>query len=285
MENRKKYIAILILTSIMWSTGGTIIKLISWNSFTVAGIRSLIAAVTVLLVTRKFTFRLDKYQWIGAITYAACVILIVVANKYTTVANAVLLTYTSPVYTAIGGYFILKEKVRKIDVLSIAVIFLGLVLFVADGLSVGHIFGNIIALLAGVFFGLMIVFLRKAKESNPYLNMIWGNLIAFVVCIPFMGRGEVTTTNVVLILILGVFQLGLSYVMYAYAIQGVTALEANVITVLEPVLSPVWAFVFYKELPTKVSVLGGVIIILGILIKEIRIPIRKHQKEGFSNVL
>lgn len=285
MENKKKYIIILILTSILWSTGGTIIKLISWNSFTVAGMRSLIAAITVLLVTRKFTFRLNKYQWIGALTYAACVILIVVANKYTTVANAVLLTYTSPIYTAIGGYFVLKEKVRKIDVLSIAVIFLGLILFVADGLSVGHLFGNIIALLSGVFFGLMIVFLRKAKESNPYLNMIWGNLIAFVVCIPFMEKGEITATNIKLILILGVFQLGISYVMYAYAIRGVTALEANVITILEPILSTVWAFLIYEEVPTNVSILGGIIVILGILLKEIGMPVKEYEKEGQSNVL
>ncbi len=285
MKDKKKYILILVLTSVLWSTGGTLIKLMSWNSFAVAGIRSLIAAITVLLITRKFTFRLDKYQWMGALFYAASVILIVTANKYTTVANAVLLTYTSPIYTAIGGYFILKEKVRKMDIASIAVILLGLVLFVADGLGAGHVFGNVIALFAGVTFGLMIVFLRKSRENSPCLNMIWGNIIAFVICIPFMGKVDVNTRDVGLILVLGVVQLGISYAMYSYAIQGVTALEANVITILEPILGPVWALLFYREMPSKMALLGGLVILFGILLKEIKIPDRKQRKEGLSDVL
>lgn len=149
MSGRQKNVLLMIVAATLWSTSGAIIKQISWDSMSIAGFRSLIAGVTILAITRQFSFRLTIKQIAAAVAYAASVICIVVATKNTTAANAVLLTYTSPIYTAIGAHFFLHEKTGKKDVISILVILVGLVFFVANGLSTGHWFGMPLPLYPG----------------------------------------------------------------------------------------------------------------------------------------
>lgn len=121
----------------------------------------------------------------------------------------------------------------------------------------------------------MNVFMRADPEADPAQNVFWGNLAAFVLMLPLFGQMEWTRVNVVLILLMGVFQLGLAYVLYAAAIPHVGALEATVTTVLEPVLNPVWVMLLGGERMSLPTVAGGVIVLGAIVMRSL--PQRQKQ--------
>lgn len=272
--NRKKGIYLLVLTSILWSFSGVCTKFISWNGFAVAGIRGLIAALLLLIVNRRPRLPRSGFQVAAIFSYVGLVVLLILSTKLTTAANAILLQYTAPIYSAILGYFVLKEPVTRHDITVIVLVLIGLAVFLYDGLADGRMAGNLIALLSGVCYGAMNVFMRKCDKDAPADNIFWGNLLAFVLILPFMGRPEITAVNIGIILFMGIFQLGLAYILYSIAIPHVPALEATIITVLEPILNPVWVMLFYGEKPGIRTIIGGAIVLLAISGKDV---LRKLQ--------
>ncbi|MFR7450233.1 MAG: DMT family transporter [Butyricicoccus sp.] len=272
--NRKKGIYLLVLTSILWSFSGVCTKFISWNGFAVAGIRGLIAALLLLIVNRRPRLPRSGFQVAAIFSYVGLVVLLILSTKLTTAANAILLQYTAPIYSAILGYFVLKEPVTRHDITVIVLVLIGLAVFLYDGLADGRMAGNLIALLSGVCYGAMNVFMRKCDKDAPADNIFWGNLLAFVLMLPFMGRPEITAVFIGIFLFMGIFQLGLAYILYSIAIPHVPALEATIITVLEPILNPVWVMLFYGEKPGIRTIIGGAIVLLAISGKDV---LRKLQ--------
>jgi len=273
--NHKKAVLLLVITSILWSFSGICIKLMSWNGFAIAGLRGLLAAVVMLIAIKRPRFPHNPYQIAAILCYAGLVTLMVTSTKLTTAANAILLQYTAPVYSALLGYLVLKERVRKEDIITILLVLSGLVIFLYDGLAGGRLTGNLLALLSGVCYGAMNVFMRKGADSAPGENVFWGNIIVFLLTLPFFGKLEMSPLNIGVILFLGFIQLGLAYVLYSRAISHVPALEATVITVLEPILSPVWVMLFYGENPGVLTIIGGVIVLTSICGKELFV--RNHK--------
>lgn len=267
--NRKKGIILLLITSVLWSFAGICIKSMSWNSFAITGIRGLIASFVMLLVIKKPRPPRRLYQVLAVLSYVGLVCTMVLATKLTTAANAILLQYTSPLYSAILGYFILHERITRRDMISVVIMFAGLVVFFYDGISSGHLLGDFIALIAGVCYGTMNVFMRADENASPAQNVFWGNLIAFFVMIPFCGQLEWTNINIVLILFLGIIQLGIAYILYSIAIPHVGALDATVTTVLEPILSPVWVMLIGKEGISIATVAGGLIVLFAVVMRSL----------------
>ncbi|HBE77950.1 MAG TPA: EamA family transporter [Firmicutes bacterium] len=264
-KERNQAIFLLVITSILWSLGGLLIKSVSWNPLAIAGTRSIIAAGVMLLFNRKLRFTWSSAQIGGALAYAATVTLFVIANKLTTAVNAILLQYTAPVYTAFLGAWLLKEKTSKLDWLTIALVMGGMGLFFLDKLSVGNIAGNICAILSGVTFGATAVLLRKQKDGSPLESVILGNIITALIGLPFMLQSAPAGTfSWLYLIILGVFQLGISYILYTLAIRHVTALEAILIPIIEPILNPLWVFLVMGEAPGVWALVGGFIVLVSI---------------------
>lgn len=262
-------VSLLVLTALFWSTGGMLIKLVSWNPIAIAGSRSLISALMILVIIKKPKFHFKGPHLGAIIAYSSTVTVFVMATKLTTAANAILLQYTAPIYIAIFGAWILKEKTQLLDWITIASVIGGMVLFFVDNLSGGSLVGNLLAILSGICFAMMFIFTRKIKDEDPMNAVFWGNVVTFLVAIPFMSGGLPDARSLVGIVLLGVFQLGLSYFLYTIAIKHVTALEAILITVLEPILNPVWVLLFIGEKPTFWAVVGGSIVVFSILVRNI----------------
>ena len=127
--NRKSAIILLIITGLLWSIAGVLIKSIPWPPAAIAGLRSGLAALTMLIYLRRPHFTWSKYQIGAALAYAATVTLFVIANKLTTAGNAILLQYTAPVYVALLSYTFLGERSTKVDWLVIVIILTGLIMF------------------------------------------------------------------------------------------------------------------------------------------------------------
>jgi drug/metabolite transporter (DMT)-like permease len=255
----------LIIAALCWSLGGLLIKAIPWSGLAVAGGRGLIAALFLIGTNRPLRFHFSPPQILGAIGYAGCTILYCVANKYTTAANAILLQYTAPVWVALFGAWFLGERATRADWITIAVVLGGMSLFFADRLELAHAFGNGIALLSGVSFAAMTLALRRQKDGSPVESIILGNLLAFAVGLPSLLRaGPMPALGWAALLALGTVQLGASYWLYARAIRQVTALEAVLLPVIEPILNPVWVLLAVGEKPSAWALAGGLIVLTAV---------------------
>lgn len=257
---------LLIGAAFMWSLGGLFIKLVDLHPVAITGIRSLGAAAVFLFYIKKPNWYWRPYFIGGILAYSGMVILYVVSIRLTTAANAIFLEFTAPVWVIIFGYFILKEKVTLLDVGIMSIIFFGMGLFFMDELSFTGFWGNIMALGAGVCLALVTVTIRKEKEG-AFEIVLFGNAITALICLPWMMDGWQggLMTDWVTIFLLGVFQLGIPYVMYTTALKYVSALDAILVGMIEPVLNPVWVYLFIGERMGDWAFIGGVLVLGGSL--------------------
>lgn len=269
MSNRNKSILAALFASTLWSTGGIFVKLIDWNPVALAGVRSLLAAMVLVAYSKKPTITKSKPQILGAISYAATVLSFVIANKLTTSANAILLQYTSPIFVAILGFFILKEKVKWYDLLAILFVFLGMGLFFVNELDSGNIIGNLLAIFCGFSLAGTTIALKMEQDSSPFGITVYGNLIAFIVSIPFILTDLPSLRSLIIVIVMGIIQLGIPFIFYINSMRHITALEAILVTVMEPLLNPVWVFIFAGEKPGIYAIFGGIVVITSVTVRSI----------------
>jgi drug/metabolite transporter (DMT)-like permease len=247
--------------AVLWSTAGAFIKLTQLDAWQVAGGRSAVAALTLLLLLPGSRRRLDRATALVAVAYAATVALFVFATKLTTAANAIFIQDTAPLYVVLLSPALLGERPSRLELLSVPLYAAGLFLFFKGKLDQGQLLGNGIALLAGVAFALCIIGLRKLPEKNgPAL--VWGNVLAALITAPFLTSGPSPgAVDVLCILFLGVFQLGVAYALFGFGLRSVTAVEASLLVLLEPVLNPLWTYLAVGEQPGQWALWGGAVIL------------------------
>ena len=263
-------IVFLLLAALLWSTGGLFIKWVEWNGMAISGVRSLISALVIGVAFRRdLKITWSATQLLCAVASALTVSLFVVANKMTTAANAILLQYTAPVHVALLSAWLLKERITLRDWLTITAVLTGMVMFFFEQMSPGNLIGNMLALFTGFTFALFSVLLRKQKGASPAASVFLGNLLTALLGLPFMLDGAPGVQGWLGMIYLGVFQLGLAYVLYTWALAHVTAMEAILITLIEPVLNPAWVFLLMGEIPALSSLVGGAIIIGAVTIHHL----------------
>ncbi len=259
---RASAIGLLLLSAFLWSLGGLLIKGVDWSAPAIAATRSAIAALTIAVFYRgRLRFTWSRWQIAGAVAYAATVMLFVIANKLTTAANAILLQYTAPVYIALAAPWFLGEPSRRRDWLVIAVTLCGMALFFVDRLSTRGIAGNLAAIGSGVSFAALALFLRKQKDGSAVESIVLGNVLAALVGLPFVRGPFPDAAGWGILVVLGVIQLGFSYIAYAVAVRRATAMDAALVPMLEPILNPVWVLLFHGERPGRWALVGGAIVV------------------------
>lgn len=281
VNKRPRAILFLIITATLWSLGGLLIKSVNSNPLAIAGMRSGISAVLILAATGKPKLNWSFAQIGAALSYAATVLLFVAANKNTTAANAILIQYTAPIYVALLSAWLLKERVKLLDWITVVITFGGMLLFFVDDINMEGVFGNILAALSGVSFALFAVFMRMQKDGSPIDSVILGNILTAVIGIPFISKNMPDARGWLFLVILGIVQLGLSYILYSKAIKHVTALEASLIPIIEPILNPIWVFLLLGERPGNWAFVGGIVVIAAITGRCV-ISIRSSQSPTVS---
>jgi drug/metabolite transporter (DMT)-like permease len=274
----------LIGASLCWSLAGVLIKFIgtNWPGLAIAGGRGLIAGIFLLLTNRGLRFHFSRDQILGAFGYASCTMLFCVATTRTSAANAILLQYTAPVWVALFGAWFLGERAVRADWLTIVVALAGMSLFFKDSLTLGHLDGDVLAVLSGVAFAGMTIALRKQKDGSAVESIILGNLLAFFIGLPWIVRAPaMPASGWTALLLLGVVQLGVSYWLYARAIRHVSALEAVLIPVVEPILNPAWVLLFMHEKPSGWALVGGIVVLSAVTFRAL-LSIRARATSGMA---
>jgi drug/metabolite transporter, DME family len=269
------HITFVLIAVFLWSTGGLFIKTTTIDAYQVTFFRSLFAAITVLILTRKQGLKINGFGIFTSIIYALLLFLFVWATKKTTAANAIFLQYTAPIYILILAPFIIGEKFHLRDLVTVVIVLAGMSLFFVGQLRLEDYQGNVAALFSGIFLGLYIMLLRhpKAEGFNPAIAVIYGNFLLALVNAPtgISVIPQMTFMDWFAVIFLGVFQIGISYILFIKGVRGGTRpLDASLIGFIEPLLNPVWVFIFVGEQPSRWAIVGGAIIITAIAVHTIR---------------
>lgn len=280
----------VLAAAALFSSGGALIKSISFTGWQVASFRSVVAAATLLLLLREVRRRPTLRVLGVGIFYAATMVLFVLANKLTTSASAIFLQSTAPLYVLLLSPWLLHEKIRARDVAFMLTLAAGLGLFFVgfDPVSAtapNPKLGNVLALASGVTWALTIMGLRalgREGESWGPAAAFWGNVFAALACLPMaLPAAPARPTDWLFVICLGVFQIALAYFFLLRGIAKVPAFEASLLLLLEPVLNPVWAWMVHGERPGNWSLAGGAVILLATLVKG-WIDARATPKSDFA---
>ncbi len=271
----------LVLAALLFSTGGAAIKACAMSGWQIAGFRAALGAATLWLLLPEARKGWTLQTWIAGAAYAAMLVLFVGANKLTTAANAIFLQDTAPLYIVLLSPWLLKERVRRSDIWFLALMGAGLSLFFLGSERPGETapdpwLGNLLALGAGIAWALTIMGLRwqgarRSETGHPAAAAaIAGNLLAFALCLPAsFPLGATESADWIAVLYLGVFQVGLAYVLVTHAVREVPAFETSLILLIEPVFNPVWAWWMHGEVPAGRALVGGALIITGIAARSL----------------
>lgn len=251
----------IFLTVILWSTGGILLKWIPGSAIVINGARSLIAFLFFGLYRRTFRMKISRLIGAAAFCLVMTNLLYVTANKMTTAANAIVLQYMAPVFVLIWDCIYRKEKPKMYQCGIVAMAFAGMILFFFDQLDAGHLLGNVIAICSGLCFS-GVFFINSLPESSSEDSSMMAFLVSFLISVPFLGEvRQWDKTALAALLALGIFQVGLAYVLFSKGSKLTSPVSASLIGLLEAVLNPVWVLLFYGEKVGRFALAGGAIIL------------------------
>ena len=269
---RKENLAILemLLCASLWSIAGIFMKWLPWNGFAVAGLRSLIAGITMAIYMRlkHCPYCLNRRTLTAGAFTAAVYICFSCANKLTTAANAIVLQFTSPVFIVLISALLLHRRIRKADLSVVVLTLAGIALFFLDQLKPGYVAGNFVAIAAGLFMAGMFIAVDEITPEERFSALVTGQFLTFLVGLPFViaTKPALNPSTLSCILVLGVFQLGISYILYAEASVNCPPLACCLLGAVEPLLNPVWVFLFDGERPGLFALIGAVIVVVSITV-------------------
>lgn len=261
----------LVGAALLFSTGGAAIKATTLTGWQVASFRSGIAAIAVLLLAPEARRGWSWRAGLVGTAYAATLVLFVTANKLTTSANTIFLQATAPLYMVVLSPWLLGERVRRQDLIVMAAVAIGLVLVLAGhdapvvtAPNPGR--GNLLAAASGLTWALTVCGLRwvgaDQAGGSAVPAVVAGNLIAFAAALPFaLPLIAPQPVDWIAVTYLGVFQIGVAYILVSSALRRVTAIEASILLLVEPALNPFFAWLVHGEKPSAFAVAGGLIIL------------------------
>ena len=271
---------LVVAAAVLFSTGGAVIKATQLSGMQVASFRSGTAVLAVLLLMPAARRLPTLPALVVGASYAATLVLFVLATKMTTAANAIFLQSTAPLYLVLLGPRLLGEPVRRRDLLVLAALILGLAIVFAgtepaQATAPRPGSGNLLAILSGLAWALTLCGLRwlgrrdDTGGSGAAGAVLWGNVLACVAVLPWALPVEhVGTRDLLIIAYLGVVQIGVAYACLTAALRQVAALPAMLLLFLEPVLNPVWAYLMHGERVGLAALAGGLLILGATFIKN-----------------
>lgn len=282
----------LLAAAALFSTGPTLIKACGLGPWQVAGFRSGTAALFLFVLLRDRRKLLRPKLWLVGATYAATLVSYAVATKLTTAANAIFLQSTFPIYLLLLSPLLLREKPRRSDLVFLLAVMGGMALLLlgdveTTAVATDPVRGNVLSLLSGLFWALTLLGLRwLERDTGPgaeglgQASVVAGNALAFVACLPFaLPLGPSGPVDWLLIVYLGVIQIGLAYLLLTRAMGRVSALEAGLILMFEPVLTPLWAWAVHGERPGAWALAGGAVILAAMVWRTIHDATRARPAE------
>ena len=264
--------SMMLAASLCFSTGGLLMKIIPWNPLAINGARNLIACIVIgiYILATHHRLKFNRTVLVGAISMAGVTTLYSIANKLTTAGNTIILQYTAPIWIVILMFLFFGQKPDKTALISILIVFAGILCFFFEGLSTGKWLGDLLALLSGIFYA-GVFMLNSFEKGDALSSVFFGQLACGIFLSPLVLRESVFTAPVLLaVFVLGAVQVGLAYIFFTTGTKYTDPVTASIINALEPILNPILVAVFYGEMLGRLSLVGAVIVLAGILYYNLR---------------
>jgi DME family drug/metabolite transporter len=268
LSERRIGILYIVLAATLWSTGGIGIKWVVDPPLKVAFYRSVFAAITLFAIFRRDVIG-RRWQstpaFAGAIlSYGACLLTFVTATKWTTAANAIFIQYSGVIWVMLLAPIVLREKMQRRDLVAIVFALGGMALFFVGKFEARGMAGNGMALLSSVFFATLVLALRREPNASR-AAVTWGNVLLAVALFPFVADDlSLTPASLAGLLFLGIFQIGFAYAAFVKGLQHVSAVQASLTGMIEPIGNPIWVALFLGERPSAWAIVGGCIVLAAI---------------------
>jgi drug/metabolite transporter (DMT)-like permease len=254
-----KSVMLIFAAGILWSFNGALCKLTSWGVLTLVSARGLIAILIIGKARGSYRIKSGKGEWMGALGVTGTSVLFILACKLTTAANAIVLQYAAPAFVILFSTIRMKQRPSREELCAALFVMLGVLLCFANGLGGGTLLGDSLALFSAATYSL--VFLSaKYTSCSPVDYMYLGSLLSslFVIFIPFDNGFSLTPQHISVWIALGCC-LGFGDLMFSIGLRGnVSPVSASIITNVEAVLNPIWAFIAAGEAPGTLSVIGAI---------------------------
>ncbi len=277
-DTRRSGVLCVFLASVFFSIGGLCVKLLPWSALAINGARDLLGAavIGVFLAASRHKIIISRPVIIGALSTMGVTTLFTIANKLTTAANAIVLQFTAPVFVILFMAVLFRVRPKRADIITCAAVFFGVCMFFIDGLQTGNLPGDCIAILSGVCYA-GVFMMNTAENADALSSCFLGQLAAGIVFSPFCLREtDFSAATLTVVLILGVIQVGLAYILLSLGIRHTPPVTASLITGLEPVLNPLWVALFYGEAVSGLAIVGAVIVV-GSIIAYNAAGVRKNE--------
>ncbi len=270
-------IFLVILAGVFWSSMGLGIRLIEQaNVWQILLYRSFSLAIFLfILISFRSGFkplRTIKRAGIAGVIGGFGLVLAfsggIYAIQTTTVANAMFLFASAPFLAAILGWFVLKESVSKITFVTMVIAMIGIGLMVWQGISSGHIVGNVCAILSALGFAIFSIALRwgKLEDMLPavFLAGLFAMIIAAIICNIEAYSFSIPARDLIIALSMGVFQVGMGLAVFTIGSKVVPAAELALLSMTEVLLGPLWVWLFIGETASANTLIGGCVLLLAI---------------------
>lgn len=261
----------LFFSALLWSFSGIFTKSVAWNGLCLATLRGVIAFAVSAFLVRGRRIRLSRQKVLAAFCYFAQGLLFMCANKYTTAANATVLQNTSALYIILFNVLLAKKRPTKAEWITCVCLFGGIILAFMGNLGGGGMMGNIFALVSALFYA-GVFFLNKEEGAEPLESLFLGNgfyLLLVPLCVTNQTVLSTTLPQWGFLLVFASLSGVGAWLCFAVGIKHTSALQANFITMSEPVMAPLWTFLFLHESISPLSVAGCAIVIVTLLIYNI----------------
>ena len=270
---------LIFSAAFLWSLAGVFIKFLDVPPLTIVFYRSLFAGLVFTPFLRRNGLPLNGPILVSALTYTAAISSFVAANKLTTAANAIVLQYTAPIFVFLFSGLVLKEKIAKLNGFALAVSMIGIAIISLDSVGQPDMAGVLLALLSGLLFAAYMINLRRTREINP-VYLTWINNMVCALLLLFVVKSQLwlTATQLWILIVMGAVQLGMPYFLFSKGLHAVSLQEASLIALIEPVLNPLWVALVVGEIPSKATVAGGGMILLGLGVRYVW-PLLKSSAE------
>ncbi len=264
-RNKKNFGTLYIFTSaVLFSLAGVLIKLLPWSSFTINGMRNLFAFVVMAIYLKKTRHKIiiNRVVITGAICNLLMNLTFVMATKLTSAANAIVLQFTEPIFLILFLMLFWKHKPDKKAIITCFIVFGGILCFFFDKLTPDGLAGNLLAVVSGALYAFVFL-MKKTKNSDFESSILISQSASFLLFMPwYFKETDFAPVNFLLIIILGVFQMGIAYVLLAKGLELVSPITASLTSTIEPILNPIWVAVFYGEMISAIAIVGAAIVII-----------------------
>jgi DME family drug/metabolite transporter len=279
---RQRAIVYTIIAAVLWSSAGLFIKWITLDAYSILFYRSLFAALTFLVLFRQEVFAVNKQMWISVCLYAPLLFSFVYSTKLTTAANAIFLQYTAPAIVLLLEPKLLGTKLTKLNIYTVIACMAGMVLFFVDQFSTPKSWLGIgLAAFGGLLLAGLIISQKANEVSLQRSAIFWGNLAVCVLMLPFIHDNPLPVgSNLTFLLVLGIGQLAGGYYFFIKGQEHLSAFESSIISMLEPILNPLWVIIGFGEIPSQWAAIGGGVIVSSLIIRLLII-----EKQRRSNTI